>query len=103
MVHVIVTMRIKEGRMPEFLAACRDLRPRVLQEAGCLAYTYTRDSAAPGGDQPVLEADRVTLIECWEPMAALKAHLGTAHMREAGERMKDLRSSVELRFTEAIF
>ena len=103
MIHVIVTMRIKEGRMEEFLAACAELRPLVLQEAGCIAYDYTRDAPAPLGRPQALEADRVTLLERWESMEALKAHLATPHMQAAGAKIKDLRASAELRFTESIF
>ena len=103
MVHVVVTMRIKEGRMPEFLAACAELRPQVLREPGCLAYDYARDAASPRDPQPPLEADRITLLERWESLDALRAHLETPHMQAAGARMKDLRASVEVRFLEAIF
>ena len=103
MIHVIVTMRIKEGRMQDFLAACAALRPQVLQEPGCLAYDYTRDGEAPLGIQPPIEADRITLIERWVSMDALKAHLATPHMHAAGAGMKDMRASAELRFMESIF
>jgi quinol monooxygenase YgiN len=103
MIHVIVTMRIKEGQMEAFLAAGAELRPLVLQEAGCIAYDYTRDAPAPLGRPQPLEADRVTLLERWESMAALKAHLETPHMQTAGARMRDMRASFELRCTESIF
>jgi quinol monooxygenase YgiN len=103
MVHVIVTMRIKPGRMGEFLAACGELRPQVLAEPGCLAYDYTRDTASPRDPQPQLDPDRITLIERWASPGALKAHLETPHMKAAGAKMKDLRASVDLRFTESIF
>lgn len=103
MVHVVVTMRIKEGRMEAFLAACAALRPQVLQEPGCLSYDYTRDSPSPRDPQQPLEADRITLIERWESMEALKAHLETPHMRLAGAQMKEMRASAELRFMESLF
>jgi len=104
MIHVVVTMRIKEGRMGEFLAACAELRPQVLREQGCIAYDYTRDAPAPPSrPQQPLEADRVTLLERWASMEALTAHLEAPHMVAANGKMKDLRASVELRFTESIF
>jgi quinol monooxygenase YgiN len=103
MVHVIVTMRIKEGRMREFLAACEELRPLVLREPGCQAYDYTRDTASPRDPQQSIEADRITLLERWESLDALKAHLDTPHMKASGTKMKDMRASVELHFTESIF
>jgi quinol monooxygenase YgiN len=103
MLHVIVTMRIKEGRMQEFLAACAELRPQVLRESGCHGYEYTRDVVSPFSPEQPIEADRVTLLERWESLAALKAHLETPHMKASGTRMKGMRASVELRLTESIF
>jgi quinol monooxygenase YgiN len=103
MLHLLVTMMVKEGRMKEFLAVCEELRPWVLREKGCQAYDYMREVASPLGVQEPIEADRVTLIECWESLDALKAHMETAHMKEAGKKMKDLRSSVTARVLEPIF
>jgi len=103
MLYVLVTMVIKEGRMQEFLALCAELRPQVLREQGCLAYDYTRETASPIGIQEPLEADRITLIERWESMDALRAHLETPHMKEAGPRMRDLRASVTARIVEPVF
>ena len=103
MLHVIVTMRIKEGQMQGFLAACAELRPLVLREPGCQAYEYTRDVVSPFGEPRPVEADRITLLERWESMEALKAHLATPHMKAAGAKMKDMRASVELQLTESLF
>jgi quinol monooxygenase YgiN len=103
MLHILVTMMVKEGRMKEFLAVCEGLRPLVLQEKGCLGYEYTRDMASPLGIQEPIEANRITLIEQWASIDALKAHMETPHMKEAGMHMKDLRSSVVARVLEPIF
>ena len=103
MLHVIVTMQIKEGRMQEFLAACAELRPLVLSEPGCHAYEFTRDVVSLFSPEQPIEPNRITLLERWESVEALKAHLETAHMRAAGARMKDLRASSEVRLTESIF
>lgn len=103
MLHVLVTMMIKEDRMEDFLALCKALRPQVLKEKGCLAYDYTREIASPLGIQPPVVANRITLLERWESLEALQAHMETPHMKEAGPKMKDLRLSVEARVTESIF
>jgi quinol monooxygenase YgiN len=103
MLHVIVVMRIREGRMQDFLAACEELRPLVLAEAGCHGYEYTRDAVSPFNPEQPLEADRITLLERWESLEALKAHLETPHMKAAGAKMKGMRASVDLRLTESIF
>ena len=103
MLNIIVTMKVKEGRMREFLAVCEALRPQVLGEEGCLGYDYLRETPSPLGIQEPVEADRITLVECWETVEALKAHLASPHMKEAGMKMKDLRSSVTARAFEPLF
>ena len=103
MLHVIVTMRIKEGQMDSFLAACAELRPLVLGDPGCHAYDYTRDAASPFDPNQRTEPDRITLLERWASLDALKAHLETPHMKAAGAKMKDMRASVEVRLTESVF
>lgn len=103
MLHLVVTMMVKEGRMAEFLALCEALRPQVLAEPGCLAYEYIREVEAGLGIQEPLEPNRITLIERWASHEALKKHLETAHMKAAGPRMKELRTSVVARVGESIF
>jgi quinol monooxygenase YgiN len=101
MLHVVVTMTVKEGRMEEFLALCRQLRPKVLAEPGCQAYDYTREVPGPFGGSPA--PGRVILLERWESLEALKVHLTAKHLKETGARMAELRASVEVRCTEPIF
>jgi quinol monooxygenase YgiN len=103
MLHLVVTMMVKEGRMAEFLELCRWLRPQVLDEPGCLAYDYTRDAVSPFDPEKPLDPNRVTLLERWESANALRAHMQAAHMKEAGAKMKDLRASSEVRILEPVF
>jgi quinol monooxygenase YgiN len=103
MIHILVTMMVKEGGMEEFLRLCGRLRPLVLAEKGCLAYDYARDIASPLSIQEPLDRNRVTLVEKWESLDALKAHLATAHMKESGPAMNALRESVVARVCESIF
>jgi quinol monooxygenase YgiN len=102
MIYLIVTMLIKEGRMEEFLAVCRELRPLVLREDGCLAYEYTREIASPLGIQEPIDVNRITLLERWASLDALKAHMETPHMKAAGPKMKELRASVSARVLESV-
>ena len=103
MIHVMVTMMVKEGRMEEFLAVARELRPEVLKEAGCHGYEYIRELPSPLGIQEPVDPNRVTLLERWESFEHLKAHMETPHMKAAGPRMRDLRASVTARVAESIF
>ena len=103
MLNVVVTMMIKEGHMPDFLAVCRELRPKVLREPGCGGYDYYKDAPWPQAVNKPAEPSRVTLLERWETPAALQAHLDSPHMKEFASRVKDLRTGVEVRVVEPLF
>ncbi len=103
MIHIVVTMIVKPGRLPDFLAECKKLRPLVLAEPGCIEYVYTRDTASPLGIQEALDANRITLIEKWDSLAALQAHTEQAHMKDFGPRIQAMRESVTARVTELAF
>lgn len=103
MIHIVVTMIVKAGRLPDFLAECEKLRPLVLAEQGCIEYVYTRDIASPLGIQETINSNRITLVEKWESLAALQVHTEQAHMKEFGPRIQAMRESVTARVTEPAF
>ena len=103
MINLVVTMIVKEGRMKDFLSECEALRPLVLREKGCIAYEYTRDVQSSIPIQEKIDPNRITLIERWESLDALKVHGDAPHMAAAGPRMQELRASVAIRVTEDIF
>ena len=103
MLHVIVSMTIKPGRLDEFLAMARQLAPIVQAEQGCLRYEYTVETASPLSIQEPVDDHRITLIEQWESAAALAAHLQAPHMKQYGPRMGELRTgAVTARVTRPI-
>ena len=103
MIHIIVTMLVKIDRMQEFLTECEKLRPLVLAEQGCIEYVYTRDTVSPLGIQEPINANRITLVEKWNSLAALQLHTEQAHMKEFGPRIQTMRESVTARVTEPAF
>jgi quinol monooxygenase YgiN len=96
-------MMIKDGRMEEFLSLCEKLRPLVLAEKGCHGYDYTREIASPLSMQEPTDSNRITLVERWDSLEALRAHGEAPHMKEIGSKMKDLRSSVIARVGQSVF
>jgi quinol monooxygenase YgiN len=102
MIHVVVTMVIKEGRLPEFLELARRVAAEVRREAGCLAYDYTLDVKSPLPTQEPVQANRLTLIERWESLEALEAHMTAPHMKLYGPQMQPLRESAAIRVTRDI-
>jgi quinol monooxygenase YgiN len=102
-VYVVVTNQIREGRMADFLAACKIVQPKVLAEKGCIAYDYIREIASPLGAQEPVDDQRVTLVEKWESLDALAAHGQAPHVKEFGASVRDLREKVTIRVGEPIF
>lgn len=98
MIAVLATIETAPGRRNELLAIFRDLVPKVRVERGCLEYTpmvdLPSDLAGPGRDNVV------TMIEKWENLAALEAHLKTPHMVEFGKQTKPLGVKVGLQIIQ---
>lgn len=99
MVIVIATISLKPGTRDSFLAEFHGIVPEVLNESGCIEYGPTVDTTTDISNQHVDE-NRVTIVEKWESVAALKAHLIAPHMLEYRPRVKDLVISSELRVLE---
>ncbi|MDG1894075.1 MAG: putative quinol monooxygenase [Fuerstiella sp.] len=100
MVIVIATVTCRSGCRNDFLSEFRKIVPEVLQEQGCIEYGPTIDTATDLGKQNINE-DRVTIVEKWESLDALKAHLVAPHMEAYRPKVKDFVESSELRVLEA--
>ncbi len=91
MVHVIATINLKPDTRDAFLAKFHELVPKVIAEDGCISYQPTIDVDANLGD--VQEGGRdhtVTVVEAWESVEHLQAHLVAPHMNEYREEVKDM-------------
>jgi len=102
MIHVIATVRTVAGRRGDFLAAFRELVPLVRAEAGCLDYGPAVDLDTSISGQPPVRDDAVTVVEKWESVAALEAHLAAPHMLRYREKVKDLVAGLEIRVLEPV-
>ncbi|BBO84677.1 quinol monooxygenase [Desulfosarcina ovata subsp. sediminis] len=89
MIHVIASILVKAGKADEFLEMFKANVPSVKAEPGCIAYmpTIDVDAGLPPQD---LDPDRVVIIEKWESLDALHAHLKAPHMLAYRERTRDL-------------
>jgi quinol monooxygenase YgiN len=89
MINVIASIQIKEGKLSEFIEIFKSNIPMVLEEKGCIAYVPTID--VPTGLPPQeLNANVVTIIEKWESLEDLKAHLSAPHMLSYRKKTKHL-------------
>ena len=89
MINVIATIQIKEGLLSEFVEIFKSNIPKVLEEKGCIEYVPTID--VPTGLPPQeLNINGVTIIERWDSLEDLKAHLTAPHMLAYREKTKTL-------------
>ncbi len=96
MVHVIATVDVKPGKRDAFLTEFHQLVPLVRAEAGCLEYGPTVDVVSGLGAQGPIRENVAVIIEKWESLEALKAHLQAPHMAEYRVRVKEMVVSVAL-------
>lgn len=96
MLIVAASIRVKAGKREEFLEVFKANVPNVLAEAGCLEYGPTVDYHT---GLPVQQLDEqvVTIIEKWQDMEALTAHMSAPHMLDYRQKVKDLVENLSLR------
>jgi quinol monooxygenase YgiN len=96
MIHVIATIKLKEGSREKFLGILKDNVPRVLAEQGCRGYTPALDIESGIPVQAAPRADTVTIIEVWERLEDLQAHLRAPHMLSYREKVQGLVKNVDI-------
>jgi quinol monooxygenase YgiN len=89
MISVIASIRVKGDRLSQFIEILRANVPKVREESGCIEYFPAIDIDS---GLPVQKLDKnvVTIIEKWESVEALRAHLKTPHMLAYREMVKDI-------------
>ena len=100
MIFVIATIELAEGRRDEFLEIFAALVPKVRQESGCIEYGPTVDVETNIPAQGPARADVVTVVEKWESIETLEAHLMAPHMMEYRKKVKPLVVRTSLRVLE---
>lgn len=102
MIHVIATIQVKEDSRDGFLEILRDNVPRVTAEKGCLQYKPCVDMPSGLPAQDACRQDTVVLLEAWEDLEALQAHLRAPHMLAYREAVKDLVREVRIQVLEPV-
>nr|NJM01901.1 antibiotic biosynthesis monooxygenase [Desulfobacula sp.] len=89
MIHVIASIQVKKGQLNAFLEIFKANVPKVLEERGCIEYVPAVD--LPTGLPPQeVNPDVVTIIEKWNSLEDLLAHLSSPHMSAYREKTKAL-------------
>ena len=101
MINIIASIQIKEGQLTEFIDTLKSISPKVLEEKGCREYVPTLD--VPTGLPPQeLNANVVTILEKWDSLEDLKAHLSASHMLSYREKTKPLVDKMSIKVLKAV-
>ncbi len=102
MIHVIATIDLNPGTRDAFLTEFRKIVAPVRAEAGCLDYGPTIDAETGIAAQGSVRPDVVTVVERWESLEHLQAHLVAPHMVEYRPKVKDFVKSVKLQILKPV-
>jgi quinol monooxygenase YgiN len=97
MICVVAAIETLPGRRDELLATFHALVPTVRAEKGCIEYAPMTDAANP---MTTIRENTVTVVEKWESLAALNAHLQTPHMVGFFEQTKPLQAGMTLQILQ---
>jgi quinol monooxygenase YgiN len=100
MICVIATIETAAGRRDDLLTVFRGLVPQVRTEKGCIEYAPMIDVPSGLEAQGPLRQNVVAVVEKWESLAALEAHLKTPHMAEFRRQTEDMRLSARLQILQ---
>lgn len=96
MIHVIASIQVKNGQVSEFLEIFKSNMPAVLKENGCIEYVPAVD--VPTDLPPQEKYDHVvTVIEKWNSLEDLTAHMSAPHMLAYREKTKALVEKTSVR------
>jgi quinol monooxygenase YgiN len=101
MINVVASIRVKAAKLSDYLAILKANMHVVRKEKGCIEYVPTIDLDAKLPPQ-VLDKNCVTLLEKWESMDAIHAHLGAPHMLAYREKAKDMVESVTFKVLQEV-
>ena len=100
MIIVLATIELNPGKRSDFLAEFRKIVPKVRAEVGCHEYFPAIDTVSGLPVQGPAREDTVVVIEKWESVAALEAHLIAPHMMEYRPKVKEFISRVGLQILQ---
>ena len=100
MIHVLAQIETVPGHRDDFLAEFAQVAILVRQEAGCIEYGAAIDVPTGIAVQNFLGETVVMIVEKWESIDHLKAHLVAPHMSDYRIRIRPHVQGVTLRVLE---
>jgi quinol monooxygenase YgiN len=102
MIHVLATIELAPGQRGAFLAEFHNLMPKVQAEQGCIDYGPAIDVATPIPIQSPPRDDVVVVLEKWDSVAALEAHLAAPHMADYRAATAEMVANLTLQVLEPV-
>lgn len=90
MIHVLATVELHPGQREAFLAEFQRIVPLVRAERGCLEYGPAIDAETDIAAQQRLGENVMVVVEKWQDLESLQAHLTAPHMVEYRPKVKPL-------------
>jgi len=96
MITVLASIYVKAGEKDKFLDIFKANVPSVCAEDGCISYVPMVDVESGLAPQELNE-NIVTIVEQWESIEALKAHLVAPHMLKYKNNVEAIVEKVTLK------
>jgi quinol monooxygenase YgiN len=100
MIHVLATVEVVPGKREDFLKEFKKVVPDVRLEKGCIDYGPTVDM--PTGMPTPVRDDVVVIVERWESLDDLKAHLTAPHMKIYRAAVKDIVKGMQVQVLQPV-
>lgn len=100
MIYVIAVIEIAPGQRDNFVTEFKNNVPNVLAEEGCVEYAPTIDLETQIPAQGDARENVVTIVEKWESIEALEAHLIAPHMLEYRKKVKEMVAGMSLQILQ---
>ncbi|NRA20383.1 MAG: antibiotic biosynthesis monooxygenase [Oceanospirillaceae bacterium] len=99
MINVIASIKVKPAQLASFITIFKANTPKVLEEQGCIEYAAKVDFET---QIPIQEIDlcTVTIIEKWQSIDHLHAHLQAPHMLAYKVEVADMVEAVSLKILQ---
>ncbi|HEX5442173.1 MAG TPA: putative quinol monooxygenase [Pirellulales bacterium] len=100
MIHVLATIQAAPGRRADLLREFHALLPQVRAEKGCIEYGPAVDVPTKIPAQPAPRPDVLVMVERWQDLHALEAHLAAQHMADFRAKTKELVAQIQIQVLE---
>ena len=101
MINVIASICLKTGTLSDYLEILKANLSSVRKEKGCVEYVPMVDIDAKLPAQ-ILDDNVVTILEKWESLEALHEHLGSPHMLDYREKVRNMVESVAVKVLQKV-